>query len=817
MNFSNLFKVCIVPFCLIATCNYSYASDRELATKGDDVKLTIEDGYPCGKELNVKIETNSVGYYDLGSDELQRIIANTARGILGLECAPVEKIDFTGYTDGQLVFLADATKEEGWELWTFPTPIERLALFLSIREPDFFYLGTGRQVLNPFLQIPGIKDTFQYAAINKELERMAKATGDAERFREYLLSPERDFGAYSRLRSHNEFILTAISEYAPDLHAEFTSTYQELEPSLKDSYWSKQVAEITDNLELTIAEVVERAEENIELFGEDGYGDYVDERVSALIYDESEIVSSGLEDAELPEIAYSSDYVAGFPDIGQSTKLPKTSQMLSQATEKLVPQIQQRVAKLAEDAELIISLAGAGYTDANDIFQSGFVLASEFEDAGYPQVGEALISHSMRTVDEIVKADFKRYSAQIDDIDLDGDTAKSLQIQAEDFRALEKDFPVFQQYRVSVEKKLESERETLCLNLLRSADIRKTEGNLLVVVDDEPLSLIDLACNLFENDHRIEGFNKVKDGYELNISEAEGEDTNQIQFLLSKSEGVNGLEQLAVKSGASSSSADADETDWQLRLLKLVQAAPSGEPDQNGIRECDVLAADPDDVHKLTNGVDLLAEDIDPDTFERAIDACIAAVEHDSTNPRLNYQLGRLFLYAGEEELAGEYLGLSSQEQYPAAIYQQAERLLGQSDAHNNFVDAYNMFKKAGSLGYKPGLAMVKELNPEGMALYKEISPPTRSDTRDMEGLTRQSCTTFFGVQSCVSIVGANLKDCFQTSASQFECQYRPIISCRNNLSSFHNMIMAAACAGSEWGFGRFRKAGSGWEFEGSL
>ena len=132
---------------------------------------------------------------------------------------------------------------------------------------------------------------------------------------------------------------------------------------------------------------------------------------------------------------------------------------------------------------------------------------------------------------------------------------------------------------------------------------------------------------------------------------------------------------------------------------------------------------------KLTEGVDFNSKDFNPDNFNRAIDACVAAVENAPDDPRQQFQLGRVLWYAGEEDLANEYLGLAAKDNYAAALYYMAESLLASSEDDNNaFVDALTMYEKAGKLGYKPAIAMVKELNPEGIQFYKEIPSPTRQE-----------------------------------------------------------------------------------------
>jgi hypothetical protein len=60
------------------------------------------------------------------------------------------------------------------------------------------------------------------------------------------------------------------------------------------------------------------------------------------------------------------------------------------------------------------------------------------------------------------------------------------------------------------------------------------------------------------------------------------------------------------------------------------------------VTACDQLAAHPDDPDRVSLGVGQSAVDL-----PAAIAACTAAVAADPENPRLNYQLGRVYGYAG--------------------------------------------------------------------------------------------------------------------------------------------------------------------------
>lgn len=85
------------------------------------------------------------------------------------------------------------------------------------------------------------------------------------------------------------------------------------------------------------------------------------------------------------------------------------------------------------------------------------------------------------------------------------------------------------------------------------------------------------------------------------------------------------------------------------------------------VTECDVLVSHPSDPDRVTEGVSSSAVN-----HEKGIAACKAAVEKDSANPRLNYQLARVLFYDGETNAAIPYL-----EKAATGDYRQAQFVLG--------------------------------------------------------------------------------------------------------------------------------------------
>ncbi len=80
--------------------------------------------------------------------------------------------------------------------------------------------------------------------------------------------------------------------------------------------------------------------------------------------------------------------------------------------------------------------------------------------------------------------------------------------------------------------------------------------------------------------------------------------------------------------------------------------------------ECDRLASHPLDPFKVADGVSQSGVD-----FDAAIPACEAAVKADPDNPRLNYQLARIYGYSGQGEKAYPYRAAAVAADYPQSLF----------------------------------------------------------------------------------------------------------------------------------------------------
>ncbi|MBT2311831.1 hypothetical protein [Pseudomonas fluorescens] len=703
-----------VGLALAATVlSHAVAEERELASDGSDVRLTISDRFTCAPEAEIKIITASAAYFDQGAETVQRLV-NTASAVLGFECPKISHLTFTGLTDGVVVFEAAAKKQDKWALQTAPAPLEALALFFSLYEPDFSHLGTAQTKLNPYRTVTGIQESYQYQALDEQIKRLASvADGDIEKFRTYLQEQGGEFRSFESALSHYQDVLSTIKDYAPTQYPAYSAIFAEESNSLKDHYWSSRVTVLFES-EKPLKGIVSDAETMANAAPSSEFKQYIDSQLASWIGEEAEFIREDINDAPLFEVSWAAEYLSEeLPQSRDVKTLPQTAALIASLETELPPRIAQRTEALQSLAVEVIKESGSSYADVDTILETGFALAGEFEESGFVDAGHSLLAAMVSHIEHVLASGLDQYKQELASTELTDENASALQAQAEAFQELSTQFNGFAAYQKAAENRL---RE-----------------------------------------------------YEKGS------------------------------------------------LEELASASPSGEPDAQGIRACDRLAADPYDTQRLAAGIDIEKADIESFDIDEALDACIAAVEHDPADVRQQFQLGRLLWFMGDQESARDFIERSASSGYAAATYLRAEMLLATSDDQNVFIDALDMFKASGQAGYAKGLAMVKELNPDGIDFYKEIPPPTPQDiVQALPG--RDVSYGMLGVTTSVRVVDAKIKECFQTSATDFSCEYMVVAECgttgnnsQDEMVQFMNMVMKFGCDYSmEYTFGTFRRGDGG-------
>lgn len=153
-------------------------------------------------------------------------------------------------------------------------------------------------------------------------------------------------------------------------------------------------------------------------------------------------------------------------------------------------------------------------------------------------------------------------------------------------------------------------------------------------------------------------------------------------------------------------------------LAPAVPAAPAPRPlaqaeapvapvarSQNGVRECDRLAAHPDDPEAFTAGIS--DEQLDASATIRACEAAVMAEPH---TPRLHFQLARGYLKADNAESGIEQLIAAAEHGHGAALATLADlHLSGAPGIEADPMLARTLYEKAVASGFEPAKKVLAE------------------------------------------------------------------------------------------------------------
>jgi hypothetical protein len=167
---------------------------------------------------------------------------------------------------------------------------------------------------------------------------------------------------------------------------------------------------------------------------------------------------------------------------------------------------------------------------------------------------------------------------------------------------------------------------------------------------------------------------------------------------------------------------------------------------------CDRLAAHPDDPNKVSPGFEKV--DID---LPAAIVACELAVARDPGNPRLRYQLGRVYGYSGQGEKAGVHREAAVAADYPQALYVIGLLYMnGQNKAPKQPCRGAELVHRSALFGRFAGLVSY----PMWVMQGRFAGCPTSQDPQQMRGFLDQASrqSSDFYQQSLIEVLRRNLE-----------------------------------------------------------
>lgn len=142
-----------------------------------------------------------------------------------------------------------------------------------------------------------------------------------------------------------------------------------------------------------------------------------------------------------------------------------------------------------------------------------------------------------------------------------------------------------------------------------------------------------------------------------------------------------------------------EEQGVQVRGLELVQFSVAADHrDPLGlsavVTPCDLLAGDPDDPRRITDGVAWGLVNA-----KRALIECSSALADDPTNPRLQHEMGRLLDIQGRYDEARGFYNLAGGADYSASLVNLGFMYVSERGATRDYPAAMKLYRRAADLG----------------------------------------------------------------------------------------------------------------------
>lgn len=468
----------------------------------------------------------------------------------------------------------------------------------------------------------------------------------------------------------------------------------------------------------------------------------------------------------------------------------ETQATLTGASLRLASQADEALQSLVDNAVELIEVSGQSHLDVVDVLETGLAVSAELESAGFADQSQLTIEATNSHVERLLSEGLEAVRSDLLASDMGREATQLFREEADVYSELSPEFAAFNDYAIAIEEGIAAGRLRACQTHANEAVRNGAHLQDVVVAARGTATISELACDLYRNGHILRSYRPRGPFRNATLMVDRADGSAEI-YQLERSEDGLGLLGITVEVG-SEERVELDQIDWLARITALTIPPPSGVPNAQGVTECDLLAGDPSDPASAAEGVDLLQLPEDYD-IERAINACIAALEHDPSQVRFYHQLARILDFVGAAEDADEPLQLALEANYAPSQFIAAERAMLEED-EDAFFDAIDLLEASAADGYPPAEALLGELIPPGMDFFRPL--PTPTDDQILDSLGRTECTpAVMGMRTCVTRTGVASKDCFQTGERTFSCEVRVRFSCRmQGGDALMSMIIGAAC-----------------------
>ncbi len=750
LKIAKLMPLLIGTTCLIST--QATANTTDLAVLSDkSAKITAAKSWKCSSNASVTVEAADASFFEARLNDLG-MLYGAALSQLSSGCPSLSQISISGKTASFEVIKGRSKKSDGWTLRLDQPNLTKEALRISERVKTFDDLEKLLSTFAPFRTVPGIANTSGYTLFAQSSQNAVQSLlNDPAHFDKFVQTSALELGQEEQQKKI-EAALGIIQLYAPHAAQDLRLRAPKIQRAVLNSA-ALRVLEQTTNRNTTISAVVSNTHTHLSAKTPDTttlaevdtkLAEWIEERV---LQHEAKTTTRYLDSARAH-----SDFAQSVGASDLEALLPETDAAIDTASFWFEALSEEILAENVAQAQSLIETSGSTYQEIDLILETGLTLHNEFLKFGFETEADDLLKLAKTHIEGAITNGLDAYKSQMQAESMTLERVTFYQEEADLFFELSQDYPGFSSYVEANEEGIKLGQLQACAVVAGDIENHQNQG-LVTIVDGQSLSLKSLACALYANGHLLTDVSVAKNRASGSVSLLENNENERVFEIVASDEDNIFL-------GVS----DA----WDGEMGTLILPPPTGKPNRNGVTECDQLAGDPNDPTLKSKGVILEDVSIDYD-FDRAVEACIAAVEHDPSNTRQVYQLARILEFLGDAETAAHYAEVAATRKYAPAIHLQAFTVLTYREDDDAFFDAIDLLKVSSGLGYGPSKTELSELMPPGVELFRERPPP--SDEQILDAVGRKRCESNIFAKACSIRTGVAKKSCFQTAEHVFSCE----------------------------------------------
>lgn len=461
---------------------------------------------------------------------------------------------------------------------------------------------------------------------------------------------------------------------------------------------------------------------------------------------------------------------------------------------------------------------GASHADVPALLQAADDIAASFEALDDKAGADTMVEVALVRAENLAAASLQPFLGELAGMQPELDSPPKLTARADSFDELAGFAPSFAAYAEALRQRAIDMEFELCEPAFAATGLPVEVADVPVLADKGSLSVFRLACLLDRNGNKLEDMTLEDDGsIRMRMAREDGSIAIAKLHEIEYEQGSPVL--LGYELGDLNRQDEITVSAWQAFIGDVARERPTGIADKDGVTHCDKVAADPSDPKRIVEGVPDDALDI-----AYATEACLAAVETNSSEARLRYQLARVFSLSGETESAAPLMEELAGEGYAAGQFGQAELLLLKEDG---FDAALALYKAAAAGGYDRAREQVAALSAPvaesgasaALAAVAEEPEPTEAEMRaafTAETRRQYDCDIVSGCTVMgmlkIQLTRFQKHECGSLGGSKQLCSYSGQISCRTSTGGVYDKLVC----GNFGAFGPtekvFLKAGAQWK-----